>query len=361
MARRSWGDEELGTNEHASFGDFVWYSSPRDPKTGKLLLQSNAHNRNVGQLIHWDKGKPNLQVRGASRGLDFLNPSLYNKMNRKLYADAYASLRSKLYDGNASLGVTAAFMRQSREMIVKRSSIISMQATELATTTFKGLTPRQIANLHLEVIFGWKPLLQDIWRATTSVIQKADRYHFVKTQRSTPFNVNTLPKVWSSSINSGYSAVGEMSVGLAARVRVRNPNTWLAERAGLLNPGAVAWDLVPWSFVVNMFVNTSQLVNSVTDFVGLDFGSPIKVTKFRGVYEYQVGWDERFGGRSSSSWVNNQKYQQPTSFVTPGVVLKLPDVNWELAATASSLAAQRATSVIRGARSAWRYRHLYTE
>lgn len=350
MPIRTWGDEALGTNEHRSYGYYNWVRSPREG--GRLQLQSNAHSRNVGQVFRVITG-PGLQLRGASRGLDFLKPYEYSRLYASLYSQAYGGFRSKLYDGSASLGMTAATYAQSRDMIVARSKQVSTEYNEFMARLGRGvIKPRNTADAALELLFGWKPLVQDVFNATYKVIQKADFYKFVKVKRQTLFNYDTWPKAWDSSLTGGSRCNGVMSVGLSARVLIKNPNLWLLERAGLLNPAAVAWDAVPWSFVVNMFVNTGQLVNSITDYVGLEFDGALETISFKGTYSYGIGWAGP-NQHSESHWFNNQKYQNPTSFPTPSLVLKLPDANWELAVIASSLMVQKARglgSLIRDAR-----------
>lgn len=358
MPIRQWGDNALGTNEHRSFGYYNWTLSPR--KKGQLQLQSNAHVRNTGRVFRTITG-PGLQLRGASRGLDFLEPYAYSRLHANLYAQAYGLFRSKLYDGSASLGMTAATYKQSRDMIVARSKQVVREHNEFMARLGRGvIKPRNVANAALEVLFGWKPLAQDVFNAAYKVIQKADSYQFVKVKRDTTFSYGSWPPKWGTSLTGGSKCDGVMSVGLSARVLIKNPNIWLLERAGLLNPAAVAWDAVPWSFVVNMFVNTGQLVNSITDFVGLEFDGALETIKFKGTYSYGIGWIGP-NQHSESHWFNDQKYQNPTSLPTPSLVLKVPQANWELAVIASSLMVQRTQGLAALIRAAKAGKLRYTE
>lgn len=71
-------------------------------------------------------------------------------------------------------------------------------------------------------------------------------------------------------------------VKIQAYVRVNNPNVWLANQMGLINP--VQWlnEAIPFSFVVDWFSNLSQIISQMTDFVGLDVIDPCTVTKAEG-------------------------------------------------------------------------------
>ena len=146
---------------------------------------------------------------------------------------------------------------------------------------------------------------------------------------------------------------GSVRVHTGAMVRITNPNAWLAERAGSLNIMAVAWDLVPWSFVINMFANTGQLVNSITDFAGLSFQNSSVTTTYReggaATETLDRSWVWPSPGRTASRWTSSWNAMRKTRTVgpppRPSLTLKLPDANWELAAIATSLMVQKVSSV----------------
>lgn len=356
--RRYWaeGTDVLGTNEFTSYGRFDTSSSPRDT-LGHLRLAPQPHTRNVGKTIYVKRvGRNVMQLRGCQNGMWWYDPSLYNRVYDRLYSSAYARFRGKLYEGSAALGVTAGSYKQSADMIRTRYKDMTTDISEVAARS-RGLSPKKVASLHLETIFGWKPLLQDIHNASMTVIQKAAQRSFV-TARAREDIIDSYNPSFGSNLRFAWSVHGEMRVTIAAGVEVTNPNVWLLERAGLLNPAAVAWDLVPWSFVVNMFVNTGQIVNSMTDFCGLNFHQQSITTLDRGVYFYKVGYKTDW---SETQWVNNQKSRVLGSFPRPNIVVKLPDVSWETAAMAASLFAQKFTkfaSIAGRLRSA---RRTYTE
>lgn len=331
-----------GTSMKYRYRAYTWYRSPR--VNGKLQLMSNAHTRTDGKVVSYQKtGTAASFAYGAQFSASHLFPQEVWSTQAALYNKAYASFRKKLYRGNASLGVTMASYRQSREMVVNRAKQISRQADHVAADIMKGLAPRKIASAHLETIFGWIPLVQDIFSATFTVIQQSDRLEFVKSRAtgylSKPYQGPTLG-AW----NNAFGTDGTIRVTLSARVRITNPNRWLLERAGLLNPLAVAWDLVPWSFVINMFVNTGQLVNSVTDFAGLTFDGGLRTDAIDALNTAYVGYHP--GDHMLCQWIEHSKTQRETSFPSPRLTFKVPDANWELAAMAASLMVQKSLPVL---------------
>jgi len=130
-------------------------------------------------------------------------------------------------------------------------------------------------------------------------------------------------------------------VTYCADAYVDNPNLWLANRLGLINPATVIWDLIPWSFVVNMFVNVNQMVSSVTDEVGLNISNRSVTQTARVVVEcLNYDPDPDYGTSFARYYIKN-KNRVVGSAPKIGFQFKLPQVNWELAVIATSLVVQK--------------------
>jgi hypothetical protein len=65
----------------------------------------------------------------------------------------------------------------------------------------------------------------------------------------------------------------KLRIHLFATVRVDNPNLFLANQLGLLDL-ALPWKLVPFSFLVDWFVNVEQMISSVSDWFGCTLIQP---------------------------------------------------------------------------------------
>lgn len=332
-----------------------WDTSPRSG--GRLVLRANGYNREHFQNLHMQ-----YDGKGADPAARWLLPGSTTDASRaraSCYSDAYGRFRGRLYKGSASLGVTLGSYQQSREMIVSRSRSITRQAEEILSDLgrrhqVRGRALRRLSSNYLEVVFGWVPLLKDIKAACDTVIQLADRVESVRgTANRSYVHRNIAPngdgtRVMTTGIG------GNVSITVASLVTISNPNRWLAERAGLLNIGATAWDKVPWSFVVNMFANTGQLVNSITDFAGLSFQNQSVTTTYResgsqvSTYDYRWVWPPPGGEVHSvyaSSWRADRKIRSVGDIPRPSLVFKVPNANWELAAIASSLMVQKVSQI----------------
>lgn len=320
--------------------DRSWQHSPRI--NGKLVLRSNPYSylrATVGGFT-WDRATnrpPTQPPVGSSL------PAFISAQDRA-YAQAYARLRGKLYAGGASLGVTLGSLGKSRDMIEKRVKTLN---TNVVTLTRDVLSSKRkgkdASGLILETFFGWQPLISDIYAATTTVIQGATNVSYVRATGQAEYT-------WSDTTDDKSHTVVQAESGtarctLAAAISISNPNLWLAERAGLLNPVAVAWDLVPWSFMVNAFSNMGGLVNSITDFTGLSFSGGTQTRSLdmsRGYTSVLYQESHPNKGAASSATYRTFTLGRSLSGVPhrPPLVVRAPELNLKTAAIGLALAVQ---------------------
>lgn len=356
-----------------------WSEWSRSPRVGgKLRLVANPHKKGYYTNSMTGRQFPNscrhtASPSGVSPGnfAPLWQPAGTKAMTgwniaplwSKLEASSYARFRGKLYKGSAALGVTIGSYKQSREMIVNRFEQLKRPWDHLGDILERDRRrgrlvdyADRLSGAHLEVIFGMVPLYQDIIAASTTVIQQAAQRETVRGKTSL-HGEHSLSKLTGAYglIRENWKIMYSMSVTRAAQVRIENPNTWLAERAGLLNLAAVGWDLVPWSFVINMFVNTGQLVNSITDFAGLTFENETTTHSITSSCDltclsnlnaacYNIlprGYVEVFKGKFRAK----EKRRTLGAVARPPLVFKIPEANFELAAIAASLVTQKISRV----------------
>lgn len=316
----------------------AWSTSPR--KGSKLLLRPLPFTMRKGICLEYMVGKdmpsparqPNLSPSGSE----------YEAAQDLAYAQAYARLRGKLYKGSGSLGVTLASYKQSRDMVASRIKTLRTDTAQLYVDAVNARRKgRDASSMILETTFGWAPLLQDAQAALSTVIQRADEVAFVR-------GAGTAPWTFRQTDNTGFylsksELDGKASCTLAASIVIDNPNKWLAERAGLLNVGAVAWDLVPWSFMVNRFVNTGAIVNSLTDFAGLTFLDSTRTIKWDFLQSNTITsliGDNKGAVSASSFRTIGQDRTLAGKPASPPLIFKIPDYSWELAIIDASLLIQ---------------------
>lgn len=128
-----------------------------------------------------------------------------------------------------------------------------------------------VANAWLEFHFGWEPVVKDIFHA----IQVLQAPMTGKT-----FWVDaTLPIKFSWRLKTGATsylreAEGFVNVKVGSTLAVTDSNAYMANRLGLTNPAAWAWELIPFSFVVDWFATVGNFINQWTDLDGVRLIDP---------------------------------------------------------------------------------------
>jgi hypothetical protein len=326
----------------------VWASNSSPKVNGKLKLVANGHTGFTAEVTRFQPLRK-LTCAGANVSSTFpWTPSQYNEV--------YAQWVGKLRRGDASMGVTLGSWAQSRSMIVDRAKKLHnfFSLVQKNTRRKRYLYRRKdLASDFLEGEFGWLPLVSDIHAALTTVCAGAIPPQWVRASRSYNHSKVTTTTGFGTITNRVVES-GSARLTIAAGAEISNPNLWLANRLGVINPAIVAWDLVPWSFVVNMFVNMNQVIESITDTVGLTIsnGSVTRSSRIlREEYSFvPIDFTDSgvnyYRGETYGINVNTASRVRTVGGIpTPSLSLKLPRVNWELAGIASALLTQKVRSI----------------
>lgn len=310
---------------------------------GKVVLKESAHEFNHEVVTAHGGTDSQSNCSGAGAGLVYSPTS-------DVINTVKARLNGKLHRGDASMGMTLATCGQSAAMLLGRFN----QINDLMGITKRRRARRAIrsrpnahslANDVLEVEFGWRPFISDIGNCLATLSSPSmPPVHFRAAARP---NVNINQKTvgqptWTTTIN------GRARVTATGSYSVSNPNVWLLNQLGLLNPFQVAWDRVPWSWVVNMFVNANQLIGSFSDTFGLNvYGGSLTISSalFREQTEVWNPGSPKFGARYYANTNSRYRHRESLSNLTPSLQFRMPNLNWELAIIASALAVQRSSSL----------------
>lgn len=232
---------------------------------------------NASRAIYTDK--VSTSVRGATYGISATMPS-FDFLD--LNAEAIIELRQRIKDSDFSLPVLLAEAGETARLIGSTATSMARAMVNLKRGRYQaaaeaigiprsksrygakhfdsefGKDARQAAaNGWLTLQYGWNPLLQDIYNAA-EVVAKLNNlsYSHVLTARgskskdvlSKSADGSTTRATFTSNYTVRYTLDGVAPVTSAL---------------GLNNPAEVAWELIPYSFVVDWFYPVGNYLSSL--------------------------------------------------------------------------------------------------
>lgn len=194
------------------------------------------------------------------------------------YAKAYDRYQ-KAAGERASLLISLVQWEQSASMIAQRAGNIISIVRNIKRDPAKflrkvGVKPKKKDKTTtpyeawLEYTFGWSPLVGDIGAAVNVMQGEGIPPTRIRGTAST-----TVP-IDYDSVHEPYrdimKGMQHGTVSLSSRVVHVNPNLRLANSLGFTNPAHVAWDVVPFSFVIDWFLPVGKFLQSFDSFVGIE-------------------------------------------------------------------------------------------
>lgn len=133
--------------------------------------------------------------------------------------------------------------------------------------------------------YGIKPLISDVQAAAKGVetlIANAYGRAYVNV-KDTEYGP---PEVYRIANSDGY-VKGEFIRGRKIELffRIANPELYALDRYGLLNPYALAWELLPLSFVLDWFVHVGSFLQAFTTPLAIAFDSGYQTDYLSNIYE----------------------------------------------------------------------------
>lgn len=243
--------------------------------------------------------------------------------------EAILSASRNLTDSIAQWGESLAELSQTGKMILNRGSQIASIATALRRGNWKKLgemirgdipnsvsrlpPSKRLANGWLELEFGWKPLVDDVYAAMEVYRSSVVKGQAVKTSRqhSVKGGFNDYP--WSNYENIRDTTypwarrIVDNGANASAKVyaEVSNPSLRTLNQLGLVNPALIGWQLLPFSFIVDWFLPISNILAYMTATAGLSNVKVCVVTERGSVNVWgcgQTGQATRSVNRDVRDW-----------------------------------------------------------
>lgn len=248
--------------------------------------------------------------------------------------------RLKIQDQKVDLGTTMAESKKTIIGVAKTSLKLLRAFSAVRKGNFAkgadilGLRPSSIksanktaADYWLEYQYGWKPLMSDIHGGIELFKEGILRESQLFTVKST--EIDNVPFKGRSR---SYDCIGSYRVQRTEKYicALKNADVARLSNLGLLNPAVVAWELVPFSFVVDWFLPVGNFLQSVTATLGYDFVMGYRTTHVlstcSGMYNptNTTGWSRTGSGPSIQQSYDGFRRTPLVGFPQPVLRFKNP-------------------------------------
>lgn len=251
--------------------------------------------RNI--VSNWTGGYVDVKDTGFDAQSFFSDPT-YTRAVNFARNSAYEKLRAGLGDQSGWAENVAQFGK-TRQSIVERSvqaykAVRAIKRLDfgraakiLRTPVPSGVSNRKaLAQNFLEYEYGWKPLVSDI-QNSLEIITSDPSARMLYGSASEPLRTTYVSSSGNSTSGSfsSNSATATVRAQCGAFARITNPNVFLANQLGILDV-ALPWKLLPFSFVIDWFINVEQVLSSCTDWAGVTLQHQWSSTHLRGRRNY---------------------------------------------------------------------------
>jgi len=135
---------------------------------------------------------------------------------------------------------------------------------------------KSLANNWLELQYGWKPLLQDVHDAAEALAKYVTGQPGIwQVKASATLEDQDSGDVglfeWPSIPGGKYNTTSRTTVRLGMRYTIDDALRSFMAQTGFTNPLSLAWEVLPFSFVIDWFLPIGNYLNTLTAWDGLRF------------------------------------------------------------------------------------------
>lgn len=286
MTSTSFNLSQAATLDNDTFHLRKYILSGNSPRSGgKLMFRQNTLSTSIVRIFgqsrpYYFNSTGSLVSENQYSNADQLT-LFFQTESEKISAkdDADERLRSKYYSMSANLLDIFRTRQETVNMVTSRVQKLYRGARAIKQLNFAKAraifgNPHRRLKLGksfpqnwLEFQYGWRPLLGDINTLLDNPLPQL--IGFITARGSLPISVtdmNAQSSYWRLRQIQGTSTA--FSRG---KVTVNSSALSAASQLGLLNPLAVAWEAVPWSFVIDWFYPVGDYLERLGASTGITF------------------------------------------------------------------------------------------
>jgi hypothetical protein len=211
----------------------------------------------------------------------------------------------QIADGKADLGVGVGTAKQTLNEMSKLASKLFGAYKALKRGNVRGafntlglskwdlVSGKSASDYWLQWQYGWKPLIVDLRTAYDAVGLTFEKYDMlIHAKKGAPqFEASNSS---SGEFNEHHHTLERCSTRIDARVNCTRLRA--ASQLGLVNPLSVAWELVPFSFLIDWAMPIGNVLEATTASEGLSFagGSVSQTLQGSCTFERNINYDSRY-------------------------------------------------------------------
>jgi hypothetical protein len=219
---------------------------------------------------------------------------------------ARSRLAEQVNKSSVNLGVMFAERKQTSSLIASTAVRLAGAALSLKRGDLKGVysflsvgskTPSQkeldrvlrtrpdkrVASHWLEYNFGWVPLLNDVYGSCELLAHHAAGKVYHTSARASARHTHSRVFSIKAGNNFNGNLISSSKTNYVAHYRLDSYAKAALAQTGLSNPLTVAWEILPYSFVVDWFIPVSNYLQTLMAFDGFELVQGSKSTVWTGV------------------------------------------------------------------------------
>lgn len=346
-----WAIQEVSSTQTANFiekraagtlpvNSFWWYKQVGSNPISSTTGGSRQYNAPQNGLVHAVQG-------GSMTGPDGVRSVPYLEDLHRL---AESRLRAKVNETSlegglilAEFGKTSDFVKSAMVQTAKALRAARRGNVKGVWNALTGGKPLvdAVSDGWLAFTYAFMPTARDVHTAM-HLLEKGlviDPTRRVRSTRTLNVNATSRKESPSGSVTSK-TCEGLIRYGGGIRYRVDHPVLATLDALGFANPATLAWELLPFSFVVDWFVPVGEFIHQLTPPRGISFVDGYTYVKVDGTCSWSAdyktqpdppGWRVKC---STEELLRDRR--KLTAFPTPGLVI--PNLSLSKANVASGLA-----------------------
>jgi hypothetical protein len=238
-------------------------------KSGNHSFRKYKFSNYSGSILGTNRVDSSYDLQKGDMGIQVQHPILdqnydldYNAALSKMYERLRGSL--DLSVDIAQSGEVVKMLRDARKLTVYVLSFKKNYLRQAWRDFSHGGRSKKVGSKWLEFQYGWKPLAQSLYDSVHTTLNRLPNLMVCEGRSNSSETINrTLDSsVFPSNLSATQKYIYRKRAWVKARFAPSHSFNESVARYTSLNPVSIAWELTPYSFVVDWFVDIGDYIRS---------------------------------------------------------------------------------------------------